>query len=141
MELLLEPPHPKPALKNVRSIRQANVADRRRGAVPIRRTPPKSAAPLAAIQLNPRLRGTAAEAEVGAVVLTVRVVCPLVVPLLSATEEGLSEQAISAVNELGAHVKFTVPVKPTLLAVTVSVEVPEAPGLRLRVGGAGAENP
>ncbi len=73
--------------------------------------------------------------EVGAVVVTVSVVEPLVV-----TEVGFMEQA-AAVIEIGtAHVKVTEPVNP-LLGVSVIFEVPDCPGDRLLmlVGSADSE--
>ena len=51
----------------------------------------------------------------------------LLVPVLISRLVGLSEHEMCAVVELGEHVKATVPVKP-FIAVTVMVELPEAPG-------------
>ena len=135
----LDPPHPTPALRNARNTRHTIETERRRGATPIRSTPANSAPPLAAIQLNPPSRRRAAEAAVGAMVLTVNVVCPLVVELLNGIDAGLSEQLISAVSELGAQERLTVPVKPALAAMIFSVAVAEAPGLSVKLVGLGAE--
>jgi hypothetical protein len=101
--------------------------------------PAKTAPVLAAIQLKRERRPNETEAGIGALVVTVMIVCPLVVVLLSAIDVGLNEHPICAVKELGVHVKLIVPVKPTLLAAMLIVDWPVPPGLSVKLVGLGGE--
>ena len=73
----------------------------------------------------------------GAAVVTVKVVVALVVVESSATDVGLSEQPILAVEDERLHARVIVPLNPPE-ALTVIVEVPDCPAETLTPVGLAA---
>ena len=82
----------------------------------------------------PRNAAEGSDSALELVVVVVKVALALVVVESSATDVGLSEQPIFAVEEETLQERLTVPLNPPV-AVTVIVEVPDCPGETFTVVG------